>query len=133
MFGDKYFSSTGTSCSRCTGVFSVFLVPLAFSLGLVAVTLLIGLILLFLPVFLVTLFPCILVQKIRQIGKSDHVIKIRDDLDNGDHNDAHHNHEEGIPLQSKEELEEAEEVVIIQHQPLINKREKKCSNIAEEP
>ena len=33
MCGEKYYSSTDTSCSRCTAIFSVFLVPLAAAIG----------------------------------------------------------------------------------------------------
>ena len=77
VFGEKYFSSTDTSCSRCTAVFSVFLVPLAFAFGLIVLTLMIALMLIFLPVFLVFILPCAVVLQCRRIRK-EKVIKIQE-------------------------------------------------------
>ena len=97
MFGSRNNESDSGagSCSRCSLICSVFLVPLAFAIGLIAVTLLLALIIAFLPVFLVFIFPCILVVKCREMGKTDNVRKMTEE-------DVS---EEGQPLKAKEEIE----------------------------
>ncbi len=92
LFGERYFHSTDTSCSRCTAVFSVFLVPLAFGLGLLIVGLCMFLIVLFLPVFILVMLPCIIMEQCRQCRKSDHRVKRIVD------SDSQMNPEEGFPM-----------------------------------
>ena len=94
LFGEKYFSQTETSCSRCTAVFSVILIPIAFAIALILITLCVFLILLFLPVFLVFVFPCILIVRCRQYNKNVNVVKIVD-------SDSKH---EGFPLTEKDHV-----------------------------
>ena len=91
--GEKYFNSTGTSCSRCSAIFTVFLVPIALVFGVIALVLFVALILLFLPIFIVFILPCIIVVKIKELSNKPHSgpIKIRDDSEE-------FGIEEGVPL-----------------------------------
>ena len=95
MFGERHFSSTDTSCSRCTAIFSVFLVPLAAAIGLIVLTFFLALMLLFLPVFIVFILPCAIVYQCKQIRKAK-VIKIQDIEETG----SLHESEELHPLRT---------------------------------
>lgn len=108
MFGDKDFSSTGTSCSRCTAVFSVFLVPLAFVLGLIVVAGVVILVLFFFPLYVLFILPCVLAQRCR------HYTTEKESLDRKrikfvDSESALHGEEEeeGFPLTVKKEVADA--------------------------
>ena len=113
VFGERYFSSTGSSCSWCSAVITVFLIPVAFALGLVALVVVCALILLFLPIFIGFILPCVIVSKCRNTRRPENIIKIVDSESARNFDDLNHfglnnkrNHSggegdgsEGFPLQ----------------------------------
>jgi len=115
LCGDKYFSSTNSSCSLCAAIFTVLLVPVAFVLALVIVTLVVVLLIAFLPVFLLTIFPCVIAVKCRQTSGNDNVVKIvdddeeeedgrsEDDEDEDDDAESSKVVDEGFPLKQQEQ------------------------------
>ena len=108
--GEKYFNSTGTSCSRCSAIFTVFLVPIAIVFGVIALVLFVALILLFLPIFIVFILPCIIVVKCKELSNkpANGPIKIRDDSEE-------FGIEEGVPLKkvATGNLEQAGELATV--------------------
>jgi hypothetical protein len=77
LFGDRHFHrTTGTTCSLCSAVVGVFLIPVAVAVGLVVLSVCLILAVFFFPVFLVAVLPCVCFAKYRQMRDNDNVIKI---------------------------------------------------------
>ena len=107
LFGDKYFASSGTSCSRCTAVFSILIIPFAFVLALMVVSIVMILIVAFLPVFLITIFPCVIFVKCSK-SSDDNVVKIVD---------SDSRHEEGFPLTEQSKNDAANHHTVVASEP----------------
>ena len=75
IFGERYFSMTGTSCSAFTAILSVILVPFALGVGLIVLCFLIALMVLFSPIFVFLVLPCIIFSKCREISENDKAVK----------------------------------------------------------
>lgn len=101
LCGDRYFASTDTSCSRCTAMFTIFLIPLAFFLSLVALTVVIVLAVAFLPVFILAILPCVVFVRTRRCQNKETVIKVEQQQQQ-QHFAQNGKEEEEIPLTEKE-------------------------------
>jgi len=76
FFGDRAFNSTGTNCSLCGAMVSVFLFPLALLVALIALAITVALSILFVPVFIVVILPCLIFTKCRQTQTTSNIVKI---------------------------------------------------------
>jgi hypothetical protein len=75
VFGERHFPSTSSSCSLCSVLLCIVLVPVALVLGVLALALAVALAVLFLPVFLVSIVPCVLFVRARRGRADTNVIK----------------------------------------------------------
>lgn len=91
LFGERHFNATGTSCSLCSAIVGLILVPVAFAVGLLVLVFLIVMVIIFFPVFITLILPCVVFMKCRRMRDSDNIIKIVD-------SDSKH---EGFPLAEK--------------------------------
>ena len=77
-FGEKFFSTTGTNCSRCSAALGILLIPVILLLAILALLIVLSVIVLFIPVFLTVLLPYIIV--LRCIGRKSNEGEAKQEL-----------------------------------------------------
>lgn len=76
FFGDRTFNCTGSNCSLCGAMVSVFLFPMALLIALIALAFTVAMSIIFVPVFMVIILPCLIITKCRQTQNSNNIVKI---------------------------------------------------------
>jgi len=78
FFGEKTWCG-GQSCSLCSAVVGLLLLPIAIALALLAFVFLVAVIIFFMPVFVIFILPILVITKCRRKNKSENVKKISED------------------------------------------------------